>query len=89
MNPTRELGYLRSHLRGRFSRGTTDSLWTTFGSPAPFVTFEERADFPHGGCPLPVELAQSQLHVEEGHPRDDEEQRVRDQEGTWGTQRQS
>lgn len=58
-------------------------------SSHPFFTFEEWADFPHGGSPLPVVLSQSQLHVEQGHPRDDKEQCVRDQEGTWRTQGQS
>ena len=57
-----------------FSRGTQKSFRTTSDS---FFTFEEWADFPHGSCPFPVVLAQSQLHVEEGHPSDDEEQGVR------------
>ena len=83
---TRELVYQGSHLWGRFSSGTQKPFRTTSDS---FFTFEEWADLPHGGCPFPVVLAQSQLHVEEGHPSDDEEQGVRDQEGTWGTWRQS
>lgn len=64
-------------------------LWQPWVPPAPCFTFEERADLPHRGCPFPVELAQRQLHVEEGHPSDDEKQRVRDQEGTCRTQRRS
>ena len=86
INSTRELVYQGSHLWGRFSRDTRKSFRTTSDS---FFTFEEWADLPHCGCPFPVVLAQSQLHVEEGHPSDDEEQGVRDQEGTWGTWRQS
>lgn len=57
--------------------------------PDPFFTFEEWTDLPHRGCPFPVVLAQSQLHVEQGHPSNDEEQSIWDQEGTWRTQRQS
>lgn len=57
--------------------------------PHSFFTFEKRADLPHSGCPFPVVLAQSQLHVEQGHASDDEEQGVRDQKGTWKTQKQS
>lgn len=89
VNPTRGLVYLRSHLWGRFSKAP----WKSFGQPLepqdPNFTFEEWADLPHRGGPFPVILAQSQLHVEQGHSRDDKEQCVRDQEGTWRTQRQT
>lgn len=85
----RELVDLRSHLWSRFSRGTTDvSLDDVGPSQTHFFTFEERADLPHRGRPFSVVLAQSQLHVEQRHPSDDEEERVRDQKGTWRTQRQ-
>lgn len=71
---------LQGHHRSFFGQSLT---------PAdPLFTFEEWADLPHRGRPLPVVLAQSQLHVEERHPSDNEEQCVWDQEGTWGTQRQ-
>jgi len=48
------------------------------------LTFEDWADFPNGGRSLPVVLAQGELHVEQRHPRDDEEKNVGDEEGTWG-----
>lgn len=57
--------------------------------PDSYFTFEEWADLPHRGCPFSVVLAQSQLHIEQGHPSDDKKQGVRDQKGTWRTQRQS
>lgn len=70
-------------------RAPQQSSWTPLTPPDPLFTFEERTDLPHGGRPFPVVLAQRQLHVEQGHPSDDEEQGVRDQEGACRTQRPS
>lgn len=47
------------------------------------LTFKDRADFPNCSCPFPVVLAQGELHVEQWHPRNDQEKNVRDQKGTW------
>lgn len=82
-------GYLRPPSGADSPGAPRKSSWTTSDAPGPLFTFEERADLPDRGRPFPVVLAQSQLHVEQGHPGDNEEQGVGDQEGTWGTQRRS
>ena len=46
-------------------------------------TFKDGAYFPNRSCPLPVILAQSKFHIEQWHPRYDQEKNVGDQKGTW------
>lgn len=71
-----------------FLQGARRKSFGQLGPPDPCFTFEEWADLPHRGCSFSVVLAQGQLHVEQRHPGDDKEQCVRDQKGTWRTQRQ-
>lgn len=47
------------------------------------LTFKDRAYFPNSGSPFPVVLAQGKFHVEQWHPRNDQEKNVGDQKSTW------
>lgn len=46
------------------------------------ITFQDRADLPDTSSSFSVELPESQLHVEEGHPSNNHEEQVGHQEGT-------
>lgn len=53
-------------------------------------TFQCRTDsFPDGKTSALVELPQSQLHVEQGHPPEDQHYAVRNQEGTCNKKQSS
>lgn len=60
-------------------------VWATWGVGVRLgLTFQNGADLPNPSSPFPVELPEGQLHVEKGHPSDDHEEQVGDQEGTCG-----
>ena len=46
------------------------------------ITFQDRTDLPDASGSFSVELPKGQLHVEEGHPGNNHEEQVGDQEGT-------
>lgn len=47
------------------------------------LTFKDRAYFPNCSCSFSVVLTQSKFHVEQWHPRNEQEKKVGDQKGTW------
>lgn len=71
------LGY--EHCEGKLTQGEELGCLDEWRE-AP--TFEEGTDLPDARGTLPVELPESQLHIEQRHPRDQHEEQIGDQEGT-------
>lgn len=63
---------------------TQHILW---GGTSLHITFQDRADLPDTSSSFSVELPESQLHVEEGHPSNNHEEQVGHQEGTCAQDR--
>lgn len=67
-----------------FFQSTLSLLTGLYFPSAPPATFEDGADvFPDGDAAAAVELAQSQLHVEERDASEHSHQQVGQQKGTW------